>query len=236
MRGRPLGLVVASGAALALHFAHLGDLPDADLGRLGHRPRVPAARLGGRLAAAARRAVRRRRAVRAGARAGRRAGRLGRRLLGVRAGPARRRARARRWGGGRGVHADRGAGPSGDVHDDVHLRLLRHLRRDPAVACLVAGQDLGGYPARPVGPAAAGHRGRAAAGALGVQPPAGHHQADRGLAGPAARGARCRPARGADPRPGPAARGRRRAGGDPGRHGAGRGEHRVPGVEVAPVD
>ena len=44
-------------------------------------------------------------------------------------------------------------------------------------ACLVVGPGPGRLPADAVGAAAAGHRDRAADGALGVQPPAGHHLA-----------------------------------------------------------
>ena len=58
LRGRPLGLgrAVRGGARAALR--HLGDLADADVGGLGDGDRLPADRVGGRLAAAARRAVR----------------------------------------------------------------------------------------------------------------------------------------------------------------------------------
>ena len=61
------------------------------------------------------------------------------------------------------------------VHDDVHVRLLRHLRGAPAGGVPGRRAGLGGYPAAQWGLLVLVTRDRAADGALGVQPPARHH-------------------------------------------------------------
>ena len=184
-----------AGATLALHFATWVTVADADLGRLGHGARVPAAgvdRGAGSCCAAS------------GSGRGSWPGWCSRSpgCSSSRAStsPCRARAlagdalalvgRCRRGG----VHDARLAGPAVGEHHDVHLRLLRHLRGAPARWPAWWRGRTWAATRRAVGAAAARHRDRAAARALGVQPPARHDQPDGGLAGAAARGA----GRGAD--------------------------------------
>jgi hypothetical protein len=163
---------------------HLGQQPEADLGRVGHRLGVHPGRLGGPDRADAWPPGEPGGPRRSGRVLRRRRGRVGRRREHLAPSPRWRRARARRWRLRRGVHLPGRQRASVPQHDDVHDAVLRHVRTAAAPGRCARGAAADGLLRTDVGWHRSRDRGGSAARPLGVQPPAGGGERDGRLPRP----------------------------------------------------